>query len=118
MPLPFRLICGQAKAEPGNNRVDEAIPNFDALQRLVVDQTSLRSMRFVFAGGDSLARGEEGSWSRASVDRFVSPLPNAAGVFVDHERALLAAEGLLEFWHVGNRVVDAIPGERVRVGKD
>src|SRR5882724_4188750 len=71
-------------------------------------------MGFLLAGGDTLHRERRS----LCLTELASPLPDAAGVFVNHGGALLAAEGLLEFWHVGNSVVDAILGERVRISED
>src|SRR5260221_11986154 len=71
-------------------------------------------MGFLLAGGDTLHRERRS----LCLTELASPLPDAAGVFVDHGGALLAPEGLLELRHVGNGVVDAILGERVRVGED
>src|SRR5258706_4543534 len=45
-------------------------------------------------------------------------LPDAAGVLVDHWRALLAAERLLEFGHVSDGIIDPVLGEGVRVGEN
>src|SRR5256884_7826006 len=45
-------------------------------------------------------------------------LPDAAKILVNHLLSLVAAKGLLELWHVGNHVVDAVLGIGMRIGQN
>src|SRR5437016_10410383 len=45
-------------------------------------------------------------------------LPYAAKILVNHLLSLVAAKGLLELWHVGNHVVDAVLGIGMRIGQN
>ena len=118
-PSSPRLCPLKGFYDAESNHQDYAQHNPDNPYILVCDRPKVEHLKQQSRSCSRITKGSRAEAPGcAECNAGITALPDAALGGVHHGVAGLAAEGLLKLGHVGDHVVDAKPGDRVRIGED